>query len=258
MTTAAASDWYPDPTRRHELRYWDGHQWTDYVADGGVQSQELEQTVVEQPEKTREAVGEDAAGEEPRAEDIPPAWYPDPSRRHEVRYWNGTSWTYDVADAGVTATDAPVAGEAPDDAASARAHGSGSYAQGPVARQQGEEYADITVSVAAPEAREALVQELAAKGFRMTWAGEWQVTAEKGNVASNVLLGGVAQYFKFSADIYQGGEHATVVRLIRDPVGYWGGALGRSRVSSTFKTVVNDIAASFAARGLLLNVEHLG
>ena len=31
----------------------------------------------------------------------PPAWYPDPLRAHEFRYWNGTTWTDDVSDAGV-------------------------------------------------------------------------------------------------------------------------------------------------------------
>ncbi len=35
MTAAA---WHPDPTGRHELRYWDGTQWTEHVSDGGVQS----------------------------------------------------------------------------------------------------------------------------------------------------------------------------------------------------------------------------
>ena len=35
MTAAA---WHPDPTGRHELRYWDGAQWTDHVSDRGVQS----------------------------------------------------------------------------------------------------------------------------------------------------------------------------------------------------------------------------
>ncbi|GAA1503250.1 AIM24 family protein [Nocardioides humi] len=35
MTAAA---WHPDPTGRHELRYWDGAQWTDHVSDQGVQS----------------------------------------------------------------------------------------------------------------------------------------------------------------------------------------------------------------------------
>ena len=27
------ADWYPDPRREHALRYWDGRQWTDQVAD---------------------------------------------------------------------------------------------------------------------------------------------------------------------------------------------------------------------------------
>lgn len=35
MTAAA---WHPDPTGRHELRYWDGTQWTEHVSDGGVVS----------------------------------------------------------------------------------------------------------------------------------------------------------------------------------------------------------------------------
>jgi len=29
--------WAPDPTLRHELRYWDGARWTDHVSDSGVQ-----------------------------------------------------------------------------------------------------------------------------------------------------------------------------------------------------------------------------
>jgi hypothetical protein len=33
-----ASGWHPDPTARHEYRYWDGAQWTDDVSDGGVTS----------------------------------------------------------------------------------------------------------------------------------------------------------------------------------------------------------------------------
>ena len=30
------ADWYPDPQRRHELRYYDGTTWTEHVSDGGV------------------------------------------------------------------------------------------------------------------------------------------------------------------------------------------------------------------------------
>ena len=30
--------WHADPAGRHQYRYWDGAQWTDWVADDGVQS----------------------------------------------------------------------------------------------------------------------------------------------------------------------------------------------------------------------------
>lgn len=29
------ANWHPDPTGRHEYRYWDGTQWTDHVSDQG-------------------------------------------------------------------------------------------------------------------------------------------------------------------------------------------------------------------------------
>ena len=30
--------WHPDPTGRHQLRYWDGQDWTEHVSDQGVQA----------------------------------------------------------------------------------------------------------------------------------------------------------------------------------------------------------------------------
>lgn len=30
------ANWHPDPTGRHELRYWDGTAWTDHVSDRGI------------------------------------------------------------------------------------------------------------------------------------------------------------------------------------------------------------------------------
>jgi hypothetical protein len=33
---ATSSGWFPDPTGRHEARFWDGAAWTDHIADGGV------------------------------------------------------------------------------------------------------------------------------------------------------------------------------------------------------------------------------
>jgi hypothetical protein len=36
---------------------------------------------------------------------VAPQWYSDPSGRHELRYWNGSAWTDDVSDHGMSATD---------------------------------------------------------------------------------------------------------------------------------------------------------
>jgi hypothetical protein len=36
--TARPAEWLADPTRRHELRYWDGARWSDHVSDRGVTS----------------------------------------------------------------------------------------------------------------------------------------------------------------------------------------------------------------------------
>jgi uncharacterized protein YxjI len=33
---ATPANWYPDPTGRHEFRYWDGAAWTDNVSNQGV------------------------------------------------------------------------------------------------------------------------------------------------------------------------------------------------------------------------------
>jgi Protein of unknown function (DUF2510) len=41
----------------------------------------------------------------PAAPSMPAQWYPDPSGRHELRHWNGTTWTDEVSDKGVTSTD---------------------------------------------------------------------------------------------------------------------------------------------------------
>jgi hypothetical protein len=37
--------------------------------------------------------------------EIPAAWYPDPTERHELRYWNGVVWSPHVATAGRVSTD---------------------------------------------------------------------------------------------------------------------------------------------------------
>lgn len=40
----------------------------------------------------------------------PAEWLPDPSGRHEYRWWTGTEWSDQVSDAGVVGTDPPTPG----------------------------------------------------------------------------------------------------------------------------------------------------
>ena len=35
---SSGAGWHPDPSGRHQQRYWDGQAWTNAVADGGQQS----------------------------------------------------------------------------------------------------------------------------------------------------------------------------------------------------------------------------
>jgi len=47
------ADWYPDPSGRHEHRYWDGSQWTAHVASHGRQSSDPDTTSMPPPTVSR-------------------------------------------------------------------------------------------------------------------------------------------------------------------------------------------------------------
>ena len=102
--------WYPDPTGRHEVRYWDGGRWTERVADNGVETTETPAADV--LEVAAGAIAADAPATAGAAPDWAPDWYPDPTGRHEVRYFDGTTWTEHVANNGLSALD-PIADGAP-------------------------------------------------------------------------------------------------------------------------------------------------
>jgi hypothetical protein len=56
------------------------------------------------------AVAAPAAAPAPAPADaVPAGWYPDPSSRFELRYWDGTRWTEHVSRGGQQSTDPPVA-----------------------------------------------------------------------------------------------------------------------------------------------------
>ena len=62
---------------------------------------------------------------------IPPAWHPDPTSRHDHRWWDGTQWTEHVADGGVAAVDPLEAGGASDSGAATRPNGPEATGGGP-------------------------------------------------------------------------------------------------------------------------------
>jgi hypothetical protein len=80
VTNQFEGAWHPDPSGRHQHRFWDG-SWTAYVLDHGETATD---TVVS------------PAGE---------GWFPDPQLCHELRFWDGRAWTEHVQDAGVPAVD---------------------------------------------------------------------------------------------------------------------------------------------------------
>jgi hypothetical protein len=139
--------WYTDPSGQHRARYWDGGGWTEQVRDdvgapsavAGNQTHEAaatvagiaqaiatvaEQDVAEPPFVVDYGTGDPVAlgaTEMPvdpgglavstsAAADTPvPGWYPDPSMRHQARYWDGFKWTDRVANNGAEGSD-PVPG----------------------------------------------------------------------------------------------------------------------------------------------------
>jgi hypothetical protein len=54
------------------------------------------------------APGRPVTGDGPATYAIPPQWCPDPSGRHELRYWDGVGWSEQVSDRGTPSTDAAV------------------------------------------------------------------------------------------------------------------------------------------------------
>jgi hypothetical protein len=63
------------------------------------------------PAPTFGGTGPDGGAPPPSSPPMPPVmgpgWFADPTRRHQARYWDGTAWTENVIDAGVTGVDPP-------------------------------------------------------------------------------------------------------------------------------------------------------
>jgi hypothetical protein len=84
----------------------------------------------------------------------PAAWQPDPTRRHQYRYWDGAAWTEHVADDGATSTDpptmdTPAAPSTPHATMPATSPGTASPTPPPGYEHPARKYAHATLSFAA-------------------------------------------------------------------------------------------------------------
>ena len=64
--SAPTANWHPDPTGRHEHRYWDGSEWTEHVSDAGVVATDVLATTT-----SAESAAEVPAEPEPQRADPP-------------------------------------------------------------------------------------------------------------------------------------------------------------------------------------------
>ncbi|QYJ05754.1 AIM24 family protein [Nocardioides panacisoli] len=127
---------------------------------------------------------------------IPADWHPDPTGKHELRYWDGNQWTEHVADAGVQATD-PLDAPGPDTGAAQEvSYGHDPHGGDPAyaARYGGEQVAEDTATApvaedtaTAHEATETPVAEAAAAAAPVT-AGH-QPTASAGGISGDLIDG---------------------------------------------------------------------
>lgn len=64
MTNRPTPNWYPDPSGKHEQRYWDGNAWTDRVMNGGKETTDSNrQTHVPSGEQTPERIQHQVANQ---------------------------------------------------------------------------------------------------------------------------------------------------------------------------------------------------
>lgn len=106
----------------------------------------------------------------------------------------------------------------------------------------------------AARAKATVIDALQSRQFRLTWTGDWDGIAERGNKTANVLLGAFAQYFRIDLAIRTAPDGNGVIHLGKSTKGYMGGAIGASRTTKNFDGLVADLQATFAAAGVLVNV----
>ncbi len=100
--------WYRNASDPDEVRYWDGSQWTTDQAAAPVTPSPTPTGSPDRPpvQPSPETHGAGATeGTSPSA--VPADWYPDPSNRTRLRFWDGAGWTEHVLDEAPASRPAP-------------------------------------------------------------------------------------------------------------------------------------------------------
>jgi hypothetical protein len=103
---AAESDWSPAATGAAAAA---GTEAASEWAPTSTTATEEPAASTPEPEPVAAAPVAAAAAAQASAPTTPAGWYPDPSGRYEMRYWDGDKWTEHVSRQGQTFTDPPVA-----------------------------------------------------------------------------------------------------------------------------------------------------
>jgi hypothetical protein len=109
----------------------------------------------------------------------------------------------------------------------------------------------INVSGDPARARETVAAALAARGFTLNWADEWNGAATKGSRLKQALLGAFAVYLVVNVSILAR-DGMTVIMLSRPSTGISGGLAGRARAQRQFASLVAELTEVFRANGVLL------
>lgn len=107
----------------------------------------------------------------------------------------------------------------------------------------------------AAQAKATVVEALEARKFRLSWTSEWAGVAQKGSVVANVLLGALAQHFKFGVSVMTSPEGHGVIRLDKLSSGWLGGALGARRTTKNFDSLKVELEQTFGNAGVLRKVD---
>jgi hypothetical protein len=100
-------------------------------------------------------------------------------------------------------------------------------------------------------ARGTVINALAGRGFAITWADEWNGTATKGSKAMQVLFGAFALRLEYGVNVFTADDGTTVVRLSRPSTGVTGGLIGRSKATTRFRELADEVTEVFRANGVL-------